>query len=74
MFGTNLIAFDTDTRNLLVSNQFWLYFLVSIPLTAVTLACWRCRMQTYRKGYNSSEEDSIGQDSPQKNRTDIEEV
>ncbi|KAH7070305.1 hypothetical protein FB567DRAFT_554807 [Paraphoma chrysanthemicola] len=55
MFGMNLVDFDLDTRNLLVSNQFWLYFLVSIPLTAVTLACWRCRMQTYRKSYTMDE-------------------
>ncbi|OAL48073.1 hypothetical protein IQ07DRAFT_112162 [Pyrenochaeta sp. DS3sAY3a] len=74
MFGMNLVDFDTDTRNLLVSNQFWLYFLVSIPLTAVTLACWRCRMRTYRRGYISSETDSTAQDSSQKNRMDIEMV
>jgi hypothetical protein len=47
----NLVDFDSETRNLIVSNQFWLYFMITVPLTAVTLACWRCRMQTYRKGY-----------------------
>jgi hypothetical protein len=48
MFGMNLVAFNADTRNLVVSHQFWLYFMVSVPLTAVTLACWRFSMQRYR--------------------------
>jgi hypothetical protein len=47
----NLVDFDSKSRNLVVSNQLWLYFMISVPLTAVTLACWRYRMQTYRKSY-----------------------
>lgn len=51
MFGMNLVDFDSESRNLVVSNQFWLYFMISVPLTAVTLACWHCRIQKYRKCY-----------------------
>jgi hypothetical protein len=53
----NLVDFDPESRNLVVSNQFWLYFTISVPLTAVTLVCWRCRMHAYRKG-------SIDDDAP----------
>lgn len=45
----NLVDFDSDSHNLLVSNQFWLYFVISIPLTVVTLVCWRWKMESYRK-------------------------
>jgi hypothetical protein len=51
MFGMNLVEFDSESRNLLVSKQLWLYFVISVPLTVMTLACWRWRMQTYRRGY-----------------------
>ncbi|KAH6629840.1 hypothetical protein C7974DRAFT_194269 [Boeremia exigua] len=51
VFGMNLVDFNAESRNLVVSSQFWLYFVISVPLTVVTLACWRCRMQRYRKGY-----------------------
>ncbi|KAF3034335.1 hypothetical protein E8E12_005961 [Didymella heteroderae] len=44
MFGMNLVDFDSASRNLVLSNQLWLYFAVSIPLTALTLACWKWRM------------------------------
>jgi hypothetical protein len=56
MFGMNLVAFNADTRNLVVSHQFWLYFMVSVPLTAVTLACWRFSMQRYRNSSLNEEE------------------
>lgn len=45
----NLVDFDSHSHSLLVSNQFWLYFVISIPLTVVTLVCWRWKMQSYRK-------------------------
>lgn len=47
----NLLDIDSKFHDLLVSNQFWLYFVISIPLTIATMVCWRWRMQTYRKGY-----------------------
>jgi hypothetical protein len=56
MFGMNLVAFNADTRNLVVSHQFWLYFMVSVPLTAVTLGCWRFSMQRYRNSSLNEEE------------------
>jgi hypothetical protein len=52
----NLVAFNADTRNLVVSHQFWLYFMVSVPLTAVTLGCWRFSMQRYRNSSLNEEE------------------
>lgn len=47
MFGMNLVDFDNDSRNLLVSKQLWLYFVISVPLTLATLVCWRSKMQSY---------------------------
>ncbi|CAN9247976.1 unnamed protein product [Alternaria alternata] len=49
MFGMNLVDFDSHSHDLLVSNQFWLYFVISIPLTVATLVCWRWKMHSYRK-------------------------
>ena len=51
IFGMNLVDFDPQTRNLSVSKHMWLYFVISIPLTVVTLLCWRWRMRIYRQGY-----------------------
>lgn len=51
----NLVDFDSESRNLLVSKQLWLYFVISIPLTVMTLACWRWTMHTYRRGYLGEE-------------------
>ncbi|KAJ8117088.1 hypothetical protein OPT61_g1628 [Boeremia exigua] len=59
MFGMNLVDFDSESRNLLVSNQLWLYFIISVPLTVMTLACWRWRMQSYRRGYLEEESSSV---------------
>ncbi|KAI4678740.1 uncharacterized protein J4E84_008558 [Alternaria hordeiaustralica] len=38
MFGMNLVDFDSESRNLVLSKQLWLYFVISVPLTALTLA------------------------------------
>jgi hypothetical protein len=46
----NLVDFDEGTRNLVVSNQFWLYFVISIPLTALTSACWNWNSSRRRVG------------------------
>ncbi|KAI1667130.1 CorA Mg2+ transporter protein [Pyrenophora tritici-repentis] len=51
IFGMNLVDFDSDSHNLLVSKQFWMYFVISIPLTIATLVCWRWTMQAYRQDY-----------------------
>jgi len=50
MFGMNLVDFDSKSRNLVLSKQLWLYFVISVPLTALTLACWKWRMRMYRDG------------------------
>ncbi|KAH7076862.1 hypothetical protein BKA63DRAFT_291670 [Paraphoma chrysanthemicola] len=55
MFGMNLVDFDTESRNIVLSNQVWLYFVISVPLTALTLACWKWRMQLYRQDYMEEE-------------------
>ena len=62
MFGMNLVEFDSESRNLVLSNQFWLYFVISVPLTALTLACWKWRMQMYSKGHMDEEK------KPKKNK------
>jgi hypothetical protein len=49
IFGTNLVNFDVESHNLLVSNQFWLYFVISIPLTMATLMFWMWKTQSYKK-------------------------
>ncbi|KAJ8115232.1 hypothetical protein OPT61_g3078 [Boeremia exigua] len=51
MFGMNLVDFDSSSHNLLVSRQFWLYFVIAIPLTAATLMCWRYKLRSYREDY-----------------------
>lgn len=38
IFGMNLFEWDSD--GLRMSNMFWLYWAISIPLTATTLALW----------------------------------
>lgn len=51
IFGMNLVEFDSDSHNLVVSKQFWLYFVISVPLTAATLVCWQCWMHAYRHSH-----------------------
>ncbi|KAI4688375.1 hypothetical protein J4E81_007971 [Alternaria sp. BMP 2799] len=31
MFGMNLVDFDSESRNLVLSKQLWLYFVISVP-------------------------------------------
>jgi hypothetical protein len=56
----NLVDFESKSRNLVVSDQFWLYFVISVPLTAVTLVCWRYIMQRYRKSYMTDDKEKAG--------------
>jgi hypothetical protein len=74
MFGMNLVDFDSDTRNLLVSKQLWLYFVISIPLTVMTLACWRWRMQTYRRSYLNDETNTAESAKSMDNTSEMEMV
>ncbi|KAI4659142.1 uncharacterized protein J4E78_005566 [Alternaria triticimaculans] len=72
MFGMNLVDFDTESRNLVLSKQLWLYFVISVPLTALTLACWKWRMRLYR---DSDMHGGIGSTmciKPLKGNSDIE--
>lgn len=48
LFGMNLVDFDEETRDLVVSHKLWLYFVISVPLTAATLVCWRYIMRNYQ--------------------------
>ncbi|KAF2621211.1 hypothetical protein BU25DRAFT_483274 [Macroventuria anomochaeta] len=74
MFGMNLVDFDSESRNLLVSKQLWLYFVISVPLTVMTLACWRWRMQTYRRSYLEEESSSLQYDKSTDNTSEMEMV
>lgn len=40
LLGSNLIDFDTETRNIIVSHQFWLFFVIALPLTGLTILGW----------------------------------
>lgn len=47
MLGMNLVLFDEETTNLRVSNQFWLYPALALPLMAVTVVL--CRVQMWKQ-------------------------
>jgi hypothetical protein len=70
----NLVDFNTESRDLVLSNQFWLYFMVSIPLTALTLAYWKWRIRAYREGYTSEEMKSVLRMEVLKSRPDVDMV
>ena len=72
MFGMNLVDFDTESRNLVLSKQLWLYFVISVPLTALTLACWKWRMRMYRDSDMNEERRSTANLKPMKSNSDIE--
>jgi len=72
MFGMNLVDFDSESRNLVLSKQLWLYFVISVPLTALTLACWKWRMRMYRDGDMDEEGGSTVKVGPRKSNSDIE--
>ncbi|KAF2129636.1 hypothetical protein P153DRAFT_22948 [Dothidotthia symphoricarpi CBS 119687] len=74
MFGMNLVDFDSGSRDLVLSNQLWLYFVISVPLTALTLAYWKWRMQMYREGYMIEERRPGIDTKPLKSNSDIEMV
>ncbi|KAI9660943.1 MAG: hypothetical protein M1821_009270 [Bathelium mastoideum] len=56
ILGMNLFEFNTNTRKITVSNEFWLYFVISIPLTALTLGCWKWKMWRHRMKHASTAE------------------
>jgi cell division protein FtsL len=66
----NLVDFNTESRDLVLSNQFWLYFMVSIPLTALTLAYWKWRI----RAYTSEEMKSVLRTEVLKSRPDVDMV
>ena len=72
MFGMNLVDFDSESRNLVLSKQLWLYFVISVPLTALTLACWKWRMRMYRDGDMNEERGSTAGMKRMKSNSDIE--
>lgn len=39
--GMNFFVLDSSTKEVIVSPQLWIYFCVSLPLTAVTMLLWR---------------------------------
>lgn len=58
--GMNLFIFDTETRQLVVSSQFWLYFILALPLTAITLILgrWQIERQKRKSGNGARPEDT----------------
>ncbi|KAF2809338.1 uncharacterized protein BDZ99DRAFT_520694 [Mytilinidion resinicola] len=40
LFGMNLFDFDSQTSNIRIATDFWIYLVVTIPLTALTAAGW----------------------------------
>ena len=72
MFGMNLVDFDSASRNLVLSKQLWLYFVISVPLTALTLACWKWRMRMYREGEVNEETAATPKMKSLKRNSDIE--
>jgi hypothetical protein len=72
MFGMNLVDFDSESRNLVLSKQLWLYFVISVPLTALTLACWKWRMRMYRNSDMNEERGSTADMKRMKSKSDIE--
>ncbi|KAI9686893.1 MAG: hypothetical protein M1822_002646 [Bathelium mastoideum] len=59
ILGMNLFYFNINTRKITVSNEFWLYFVISIPLTALTLGCWKWKMWRHRMKHASTTEELI---------------
>ncbi|TID05049.1 hypothetical protein CH35J_002208 [Colletotrichum higginsianum] len=43
VFSTSFFDFDADSGLWQVSDQFWLYWAVAIPITTATAALWYCR-------------------------------
>jgi hypothetical protein len=35
--GTNFFAMNPSTHSIVVSSQFWIYFCISLPMTALTM-------------------------------------
>lgn len=46
VMGMNFFIQDLETRRIIVSPQFWIYFSVSIPLTVITIVFWRWQART----------------------------
>ena len=68
----NLVEFDSDSRNLVMSKQFWLYFVISIPLTILTLACWKWRTRMYTGSSKDERRTPKINGSPNDSNVDIE--
>ncbi|KAF2797954.1 hypothetical protein K505DRAFT_372056 [Melanomma pulvis-pyrius CBS 109.77] len=45
VMGMNFFAMDPSTHHVMVSPQFWIYFCLSIPMTALTILLWRRNTQ-----------------------------
>ena len=40
VFGMNLFVFDASTRQIVIAKDFWVFVVIFLPLTAVTLFAW----------------------------------
>ncbi|KAK2034282.1 hypothetical protein LX32DRAFT_418482 [Colletotrichum zoysiae] len=43
VFSTSFFDFDSESGSWQVSDQFWLYWAVAVPITAATAVLWYCR-------------------------------
>ncbi|KAH8723313.1 hypothetical protein GQ44DRAFT_804389, partial [Phaeosphaeriaceae sp. PMI808] len=49
ILGMNLFNFDTKSHHLVVSTQFWIYFVIALPLTTVTLIFWKWKTWRHQR-------------------------
>ena len=54
ILGMELFDFDATTQNFIISNRFWIFFVIGIPLTATTLVFWRWRVRVHGKRLSES--------------------
>jgi hypothetical protein len=48
----NLFSFngsDSDSSTFLISPQFWIFIVIAVPLTGLTLGAWMLIVQRYEK-------------------------
>jgi hypothetical protein len=60
ILGTNLVAFSSaDSSNFQVSKQFWIFIVLTIPLTIITLGSWVVMARKGRKRRMKEREEQI---------------
>ena len=52
IFGMNLFEFSSQERGLIVSESFWLYWAITVPLTLFVMVTWLIWFQWSQKMEN----------------------